>query len=262
MLGIMEDASRAIPEDYPTFEAAVYFASAPGHQRDHAEYLCQDTQGIRVSTGRLGVARGVSHPSRQGSLSSACLWELGLFHSTYGSRMSNLSQSVPNQTPPTPASLEWIPEAIQEATRVIDVISKRPEATLSDPSSRHSHFDYVLSRFVQFRDSLQAALDRTKNSAKMSGERTVKLVEPTLGRMQFEPLPVDLSMLEEAFDLVAGNQDFDWLIGTDHIARLERDLKVNMVCDVPQQENASPLGRGESLYDPQRRSDSCLASAE
>lgn len=126
--------------------------------------------------------------------------------------------------PPTQVTREEVDKLTALCWSRINAIKSRPCVALLKQNKPLPYYDgtesgyYYLKRDIQRPFAIAQPLDQTP------------MKESTLGRLEFEPLPLDLSVFNsEPFKFVPGGPKFDFLFGSQNILRIEPDFTTKII---------------------------------
>ncbi len=159
---------------------------------------------------------------------------LGLFETAMRKELESLDPyRAPGDTRPIKVpDKDKILELIQEAETAIQEIAKRPDATTRDPGFYQGFCDRILGHYQAKVRELREKIPSPE--MKFTKAEPTRRREPGFGRMQFDSIPLDLSIFrDEEFDFVPGTKKFDWLISKNKIVRLDSDLSMHLVRELP-----------------------------
>ena len=237
MTRIFRAAAEAIPEGFPTHHWATLFTSAsPIHIRWGSTRELQITQKWdrefkRDSEEVLECFRSMQH---EGHAHLRIYGRLGLFEAAMRTEMESLDPyRAPGDTRPIKApDKDRILELIQEAETAIQEIAKRPDAMTRDVGFYQGFCDRVVGHYHALVRKLREKIPSPEMNSSKAKPKPRR--EPGFGRMQFDSIPLDLSVFQdEEFDFVPGTKKFDWLISQNKIVRLDSDLSMHLVRELP-----------------------------
>ena len=237
MTRIFRAAAEAIPEGFPTHNwATLYTSASPIHVRRGSTRELQITQQWdkefkRDSEEVLECFRSMLH---EGHAHLRIYGRLGLFEAAMRKEMESLDPyRAPGDTRPIKVpDKDRILELIQEAETAIQEIAKRPDAMTRDAGFYQGFCDRVLGHYHALVRRLREKIPSPP--MKSSNAEPKPRREPGFGRMQFDSIPLDLSVFQdEEFDFVPGTKKFDWLISKNKIVRMNSDLSMHLVRELP-----------------------------
>ena len=145
--------------------------------------------------------------------------------------------------PTTQATREDVDKLVAICKSRIKAIQSRPSVALLKQNNPSSYFDgaergyYNLERALIGPSTVGTPIDQTPRK------------EPTLGRLEFEPLPIDLSLFDsQTFKFVPGGPKYDFLFGPRNIVRIEPDFTTKNIHKYPMPNPRTPIWDGANIY--------------
>lgn len=245
MRQIFEAAADILPQDYPTSSFGCTFAQLlPKHVR-----FSELVQGTRITTEYILEENELQEFFQQLSNSDhihlRIYGEFGLFNMKINKQIGIIEGLSINPKATDgldkPSIQSWIPEAKNK----IDTISKRPLANEIRLNVQSRYYDELLNCY-QYRLSV---LERGLKGVKTPEPSAPPMQETSLGRLEYEPLPIDLSAFaSQEFTYVPAGPKFDLLIGRRSIVRVDRDFGSRVIHEYPKYVLKKAIWDGANIY--------------
>ncbi len=256
---LFREAIAATPESFPTTLHAGLFLRSPAthvYIKDMREGTSGEHHFIREEGELTPVYNAWLHEEHAHFKFYA--W-LAFLWTESGSTLHKVANPQDVQGPKefTESEVQNARKWIALATEQIEEISRRPHANESIPFFKHQPCDFVLSRLLAIRSELSkvATGDRPP---KKEVDRMANLTAPTTGRMVFEPVQWDLTEYREhEFRILPGSRDFDFIIGSISIVRVDKNERLTRIHGYSYNGNRSVLWDGAHLliWDPAKPTD-------